>query len=87
MDDINESEFEAWQQDIEFLVQTLKESFESTDARYHVDELNDIIYIELEGLHEYSSKEIEEIAEPLLEEMELDFEDIILLPLQNQSGV
>lgn len=82
MDDINESEYDALQQDIEFLVHSLKESFESDDARYSIDELNDILYIELEGLQDYSSEEIVEIAEPLLDEMELEFEDILLLPLQ-----
>lgn len=82
MDDINESEYDALQQDIEFLVHSLKESFESDDARYSIDELNDILYIELEGLQDYSSEEIVEIAEPLLDEMELEFKDILLLPLQ-----
>lgn len=82
MDDINESEYDALQQDLEFLVHSLKESFESDDARYSIDELNDILYIELEGLQDYSSEEIVEIAEPLLDEMELEFEDILLLPLQ-----
>lgn len=82
MDDINESGYDALQQDIEFLVHSLKESFESDDARYSIDELNDILYIELEGLQDYSSEEIVEIAEPLLDEMELEFEDILLLPLQ-----
>jgi hypothetical protein len=81
MADSNESDFEAWQKDVEYLVQVLKESFESTDARYSVDDLNDVLYVELEGLDEYSDEEIVEIAEPILDTLELDFEDIILLPL------
>ena len=76
-----EAEFEAWREDVEYLVDILKESFESTDARYNVDEMNDILYVELEGLHEYSDEEIVEIAEPILDVIELDFEDIILVPL------
>jgi hypothetical protein len=82
MTDNNESDYNAWKEDIEYLVSVLKESFESTDARYSVDEMNDILYVELEGLGDYSDEEIVEIAEPILETLELDFEDIILLPLK-----
>jgi hypothetical protein len=81
MSDNNESQLNAWQEDIEYLVKVLKESFESIDSRYTVDEQNEILYVELEGLQDYSEKEIAEIAEPLLEAIDLDFEDIILLPL------
>lgn len=83
MPEENESDFEEWIQDVEFLVHTLKESFESTDARYNIDEMNDILYVELEGLDEYSENEIIEIAEQVLEVSELNFEDIVLLPLKN----
>lgn len=81
MADSNESDFEAWKKDVEQLVHFLKESFESTDAAYSVDEMNEILYVELEGLQDYTDEEIVEIAEPILETIELDFEDIILLPL------
>src|SRR6056297_2227147 len=76
-----EQEYQAWQKDIEYLVKILKESFESTDSSYYVDEMNEILYVELEGLDEYSEDEIVEIAGPVLEELDLDFEDILLLPL------
>jgi len=83
MSEQNEEEaLSAWQEDVEFLVNILKESFESTDVKYSVDEQNDILYVELEGLQDYSDEEIVEIAEPIFETAELDFEDIILLPLQ-----
>ena len=78
----SESEFEEWQKDVEYLVNALKESFESDDVRYSIDDQNDILYIELEGLGDYSDDEIVEIAGPLLEEIDLDFEDVILLPLK-----
>lgn len=81
MDERNESDFEEWEKDVEFLVYTLKESFESEQANYEYDEINDILYIELEGLQEYSEDEIVEIAEPILDVSELNFEDIILLPI------
>jgi hypothetical protein len=81
MDERNESDFEEWEKDVEFLVYTLKESFESEQANYEYDEINDVLYIELEGLQEYSEDEIVEIAEPILDVSELNFEDIILLPI------
>jgi hypothetical protein len=82
MEENNESDLEAWQKDVEYLVKILKESFESTDARYSVDDMNEILYVELEGLNDYSDEEIVEIAEPILETIQLDFEDIILLPFE-----
>lgn len=81
MPDETEQEYQAWHEDIEYLVKVLKESFESTDASYYVDEINNILYVELEGLGDYSEDEIVEIAGPVLEELDLDFEDILLLPL------
>ena len=81
MDKNNESELEEWEKDVQYLVDVLKESFESTDARYSVDDMNDILYVELEGLSDYSEEEIIEIAEPVLDVIELDFEDVILVPL------
>ncbi|MGF1671907.1 MAG: hypothetical protein ACFCU6_15790 [Balneolaceae bacterium] len=81
MADITESDFNEWINDVEFLVNVLKESFESTDVSYYVDEFNEILYIELEGLAGYSNQEISEIAAPVLDELDLDFEDIILLPM------
>lgn len=81
MTDPTEEEYQEWIKDVQYLVSTLKESFESAEASYTVDELNDTLYIELEGLGEYSDAEIEEIAGPVLEIIELEFEDIVLLPL------
>lgn len=81
MEDLNKKEYQAFQKDVEYLVTILKESFESTDANYSIDDMNDTLYVELEGLQDYSNEEIEEIASPIFEELDLDFEDIILVPL------
>lgn len=81
MSDITESEYKEWEEDVKFLVKILRESFESSEASYYLDELNETLYIELEGLSDYSEEEISEIAGPILKELDLDFEDIILLPL------
>jgi hypothetical protein len=82
MEELNEQDFEAYQEDVEYLVGVLKDSFESDEARFYEDEMNETLYIELEGLQDYSQDEIEEIAGPILEELDLDFEEIILLPLK-----
>lgn len=83
MADPTEEEYQEWMKDLQYLVNTLKESFESTEARFTIDELNDTLYIELEGLNDYSDQEIQEIAEPIFDIIELEFENIILLPITN----
>jgi hypothetical protein len=75
-----EDEITAFQQDVAYLVNVLKESFESDHASYHLDEQNDILFVELEGLDEYTEEEIAEIAEPILEELDLDVEETHLVP-------
>jgi hypothetical protein len=81
MSEPTEDEIKAFVEDVEFLVNTLKESFESSDVQFYIDEQNEILYVKLEGLNDYTEDEIEEIAEPVLDELDLDFEEIILLPL------
>ncbi|MEX1062394.1 MAG: hypothetical protein WEC12_02220 [Balneolaceae bacterium] len=83
MDEGNESEFEAWQEDVEFLVKTLADIFESGESGYYTDEMNNTLVIELEGLGDYDDEEIIELAEPVLSELDLDFEDVILLPMSD----
>jgi hypothetical protein len=81
MSEPTEDELQAFIEDVEFLIETLKESFESDDAQFFIDEQNEILYVKLEGLNDYSEPEIEEIASPVLSELDLDFEQIIILPL------
>lgn len=81
MKDSEELDYQSFQEDVEFLIQTLKDSFEAAEARYFIDEQNDILYVRLEGLNDYTEAEIEEIALPVFEILDLDFEEIILLPL------
>ena len=81
MSEPTEDEIKAFIEDVEFLVNTLKESFESNETQFFIDEQNEILYVKLEGLNDYSEEEIEEIAAPVLSELDLDFEEIIILPL------
>ncbi|RNC85866.1 MAG: hypothetical protein ED557_03585 [Balneola sp.] len=75
-----EVDYQSYEEDLELLINTLKESFESSEAEYHVDEHNDALYIKLEGLEDYTQEEIVEIAGPILGELDMDFEEIVFLP-------
>ena len=75
-----EVDYQWYEEDLRLLINTLKESFESTEAEYHVDDYNEVLYIKLEGLEDYSQEEIVEIAGPILEELDMDFEEIVFLP-------
>ncbi|MDZ7756225.1 hypothetical protein [Rhodohalobacter sp.] len=81
MSEPTEDEIKAFIEDVEFLVNTLKEIFESSETQFFIDERNEILYVKLEGLNDYTEAEIEEIASPVLDELDLDFEEIIILPL------
>jgi len=82
MPELNESDFEAFEDDLQILVHALKESFNAEEARFYVDERHDTLFVELEGLDDYSEEEITEIAGPVLDELDLDFDEIALLPLR-----
>lgn len=75
-----EMDFKSYEEDLNVLVETLKESFESSEVEYHIDEINDTLYIKLEGLDDYSQQEIVEIAGPILGELDMDFEEIVFMP-------
>ncbi len=81
MSEPTEDEIKAFIEDVEFLVQTLKDSFESDEVQFFIDEQNEILYVKLEGLNDYEEHEIEEIATPVLDELDLDFEEVVILPL------
>lgn len=69
-----------FEQDIEDLVQQLKLAFGSDRVRWFLHEQTDTLYIELSGLDTLPEDVIGSKAEPILEELDLDFEEIILMP-------
>ncbi len=81
MSTTEELEHQFFEEDLQFLIKTLQESFESTEVQYFIDEHNDILFVKLEGLDEYPEEEIAEIAEPIFEVLDLDFDEIVLLSL------
>ena len=83
MAELSEEDIRAFEDDLELLLQTIKESFEAEKIRHFLDDRRNTLYVEVEGLDEYSQEEIAEIANPIFDELDLDFDEIALLPLQN----
>lgn len=85
MADLEEADYEAYEQDIELLVDTLRKCFNAEKARYSVVGHQNTLYIEIEGLDELSADEISKVAEPVLDELDMDFDEISLLPLKKRT--
>lgn len=79
---LEEPDYEAYEADLELLTDTLRKCFDSDKARYFVAGHKNTLFIEIEGLELLSAEEIEEVAEPVLDELDLDFDEITLLPLK-----
>jgi hypothetical protein len=82
MSDLTDTDYEAYEQDIELLVDTLRKCFNAEKARYNVVGHQNTLYIEIQGLDELTAEEISEVAEPVLDELDMDFDEISLLPLK-----
>ena len=82
MDELTDADYEAYEQDIELLVDTLRQCFNADKARYNVIGHQNALFIEIEGLDELAPEEISEVAGPVLDELDMDFDEISLLPLK-----
>lgn len=82
MADFTEHDHEAYEQDIELLVDTLRKCFDAEKARYNVIGHQNALFIEIDGLDALTAEEISEVAEPVLDELDMDFDEISLLPLK-----
>lgn len=83
IEEFNPNAPEDFEAEISALVNQLSEAFGGGVTRWHYDEPSETLFIELEAIRNTSSEEIEAIAGPYLDATELDFEEIILLPLAN----
>lgn len=83
MADLSEEDIKAFEEDLNILLKTIQDSFEAENIRHFLDDRRNTLYVEIEGLDEYTQDEIAEIAQPIFEELDLDFDEIALLPLQN----
>lgn len=84
MGQLNESEHdssEESEEDLELLVDTLRRCFGAEKARYHVMGEENALLVEIEGLEALDEEMISEVAAPVLEELDMDFDEISLLPL------
>ena len=85
MTDQNETALHDFQEEIQALADALSEAFEAEETRFYYNDENEALYVEISGLDKLNETEIERIAEPILNDTDLDLEEIILLPLQSQS--
>ncbi|MCC5925437.1 MAG: hypothetical protein JJU41_02655 [Bacteroidetes bacterium] len=69
-----------FENDIIDLAEQLKAAFNSNNMRWFLHEQTDTLYIELSGLEDMEDELIGQIAEPILDDLDLDFDEIILLP-------
>jgi hypothetical protein len=72
---------ENFESDINQLITDLKKVLGEGSSRWYYDEHSETLYIELESLSGKSEAEIENKAGSILDECDIDFEEIILLPL------
>lgn len=79
--DFNPNAPEDFETEISVLVDQLNEALGGGKSRWHYDEPSETLFIELEAILNTGSEEVEAVAGPYLDATELDFEEIILLPL------
>lgn len=79
------ADYEAHEQDIKLLVDTLRKCFNAEKARYNIVGHQNTLFIEIEGLEDLSAEKISEVAEPVLDELDMDFDEISLLPLNKKK--
>lgn len=66
---------------IEELAQALAKQFGTDSFAITEDSFREILFIRIAGLSKFSDAEIEKRAAPLLDEIESDYEEIILVDL------
>ncbi len=81
-DPINPNAPEDFEEDINRLVEALKAELGGGSSRWYYDEPSETLYIELESIAGLSEEEIEQKAGPVLDASDLDFEEIVLLPIE-----
>lgn len=82
MGEFSESDYQAYEEDLELLTETLRKIFDAERARYYVAGHQNALFIEIEGLDELDDDLIAEAAGPVLDELDMDFDEVALLPLK-----
>jgi hypothetical protein len=74
-------DIDRFQEDVNALVATLAEAFKATEFRHFIQEETETLYVSLKGLETFTEEQIQALAVPILDEIDLDFDEIILLPI------
>lgn len=69
-----------FEKDINDLVDQIKTAFNAEKSRWFLHEQSDTLYVEISGIENFSDEDIDVMLTPIMDELELDFEEIILLP-------
>ncbi len=73
-----------FENDINELVSQIRTAFNAEKSRWFLHEQTDTLYVEISGIDSISEEEIDALMTPIMDELELDFEEIILLPYTDQ---
>lgn len=65
----------------EVITQKLAEVFKTEGIRVSIDSFREILYVRIPGLNNFTENQVDEMTAPILDELESDFEEIILLDL------
>lgn len=68
-----------FENDINELVLQIRTAFNAEKSRWFLHEQSDTLYVEISGIDSVSEEEIDALMTPIMDELELDFEEIILL--------
>ena len=68
-------------QEINSLVEQIKTAFKAEKSRWYLHDQTDTLYVEISGMESWSEEDIDALMTPIMDDLELDFEEIILLPL------
>lgn len=79
--ELTPEDLDRFHADVNDLVARLATAFKASAHSHHIDDATDTLYVSLKGLEDFTEEEIEALAIPILDDLDLDFEDIILLPL------
>lgn len=69
-----------FEKEINDLVDQIKTAFNAENSRWFLHEQTDTLYVEISGIENFSDADIDIMLTPIMDELELDFEEIILLP-------
>ena len=74
-------DLDRFHEDVNALVANLAGAFNATEYRHFIQEETDTLYVSLKGLESFTEEQIQALAIPILDENDLDFDEIILLPI------